>query len=62
LKDYENLESHGLKLDELAVYKNEDEDNIDLLIIVGGDGTLLWALQYFTHRIPPPILAFSNVT
>lgn len=61
MKDYKNLEGHSLNTDDLCVYNKENEENIDLLVIVGGDGTLLWALQYFSHRIPPPILAFSNV-
>ena len=42
-------------------YKEEEEHNIDLLIVIGGDGSILWALQYFHHRVSPPILAFSKV-
>jgi len=44
-----------------TAYKEEEELNIDLLIIIGGDGSILWALQYFHHRITPPILAYSKV-
>jgi len=43
-------------------YKEEEEHNIDLLIVIGGDGSILWALQYFHHRVSPPILAFSKGT
>ena len=45
----------------LIPYQEKDEQNIDLLIVVGGDGTILWALQYFSKRIAPPVLAFASV-
>ena len=47
--------------DSLIPFQEKDEMNIDLLIVIGGDGTILWALQYFTKRITPPVLAFSSV-
>jgi NAD kinase len=43
-------------------YKEEEEMEVDLLIIIGGDGSILWALQYFHNRITPPILAYSKGT
>jgi len=40
----------------------DDEANIDLIIVIGGDGSILWALKYFQHREAPPVLAFSKGT
>lgn len=42
-------------------YDLETEKKIDLLIIIGGDGSVLWALQYFKNKVPP-VLAFGRVT
>lgn len=47
---------------QFSIYREEEEQNIDLLIIIGGDGSILWGLQYFHKRITPPILAFSKGT
>lgn len=44
-----------------SIYREEEEQNIDILLVIGGDGSILWALQYFHKRITPPILAFSKV-
>lgn len=49
-----------LETKDLIEFKNEDSDKIDLLIVVGGDGTVLWALQYFKNHVPP-IIAFGKV-
>jgi NAD+ kinase len=43
-------------------FNGEEETTIDLLVIIGGDGSILWALQYFQNSIPPPVLAFSKGT
>jgi NAD kinase len=61
LPDFEPFKDEKFLLDKLKTYNCKLEDAMDLSIIVGGDGTILWALQYFSHRIPPPIMAFSNV-
>jgi len=38
----------------------KDELKIDLLITIGGDGTILWSLRYFQHRVSPPIITFDK--
>ena len=37
------------------------EKQIDFMVIVGGDGAVLWGLQYFKDKVPP-VLAFGRVT
>ena len=43
-------------------YKLQDDDcfkaNVDLVITIGGDGTLLYAASLFQHSMPP-VIAFS---
>ena len=45
----------------LKEFSGEEESQIDFLIIVGGDGSILWALQYFQNSKVPPIISFSQV-
>ena len=51
----------NLSMDDLIAYQQEDEYDIDLLVVVGGDGSILWSLLYFKDRIPPPVIAFGKV-
>jgi NAD kinase len=37
------------------------EHSIDLIITVGGDGTVLWASGLFQNRIVPPMVCFGKV-
>jgi len=41
--------------------KIKDEQEIDLAITVGGDGTILWTVSLFQNREVPPIIGFSKV-
>lgn len=41
--------------------KTKDENEIDLAITVGGDGTILWTVSLFQNREVPPIIGFSKV-
>lgn len=59
---FEELEA--FRTDETPVFsalKKEDVSDVNLLIIIGGDGSILWSLQYFSEDKIPPIVAFSNV-
>ncbi len=38
-----------------------DLNSINVIITVGGDGTILWAHKYFKHTSVPPIIAFDLV-
>ena len=53
-KDTNKLDFYGF---------NEDEEiKIDLAIVIGGDGSILWTLKHFQDaKNTPPILAFSKV-
>jgi len=47
----------------LVTFDHEkDEHKIDLIITIGGDGTILWALQYFQNRVSPPVITFDRGT
>jgi len=41
-------------------YTEDQENNIDFLIVIGGDGTIMYTLKYFQNRVVPPLLAFSK--
>jgi NAD kinase len=43
-------------------FNDEEANTIDLLVVIGGDGSILWALQYFQNSGAPPVLAFSKGT
>ena len=43
------------------VYSENNGKNLDLLITIGGDGTILWTLNMFQSTIPPPVLGFGKV-
>jgi NAD kinase len=38
----------------------EIKDQIDYIITLGGDGTLLWAAKQFNTSAVPPIVAFAH--
>ncbi|AMD21337.1 HER058Cp [Eremothecium sinecaudum] len=45
-----------------VLYKGEDRDIVDktdLMVSLGGDGTILHAVSMFSHAEVPPVLAFS---
>lgn len=44
---------------EFDTVKHEME--IELLITVGGDGTILWTVNYFQHRAMPPMFTIDRV-
>lgn len=45
-----------------TIFDNEkDELDIDLIITIGGDGTILWAVSLFQKRDVPPIIGISKV-
>ncbi|CAD8175033.1 unnamed protein product [Paramecium pentaurelia] len=46
----------------LFVFNQESIPQIALIIVVGGDGTVLYALRQFQGFEPPPILAFQKGT
>ncbi|CAD8084777.1 unnamed protein product [Paramecium sonneborni] len=46
----------------LYVLNQEQIPSISLIIVVGGDGTVLYALRQFQSHEPPPILAFQKGT
>ncbi|CAD8086093.1 unnamed protein product [Paramecium sonneborni] len=46
----------------LYVFTKEQITLISLIIVVGGDGTVLYALRQFQSQEPPPILAFQKGT
>lgn len=53
-KDTNKLDFYGLS--------DGEEVNIDLAIVIGGDGSILWTLKHFQDaKNTPPILAFSKV-
>lgn len=41
--------------------KIKNENDIDLALTVGGDGTILWTVSLFQNREVPPIVGFSKV-
>lgn len=41
--------------------KIKNENDIDLALAVGGDGTILWTVSLFQNRDVPPIIGFSKV-
>ena len=41
--------------------KTKHEEEIDLAVTVGGDGTILWTVSLFQNREVPPIIGFSKV-
>jgi NAD+ kinase len=46
----------------LTVWKNngiEDQKLINLIITMGGDGTICWAAKQFSGNYQPPMLCFS---
>lgn len=57
LRDYPNVKQtlHGVRTFSEADHL---ERSIDLVITIGGDGTLTWAVNLF-HRGMPPVLAFA---
>ena len=61
LPEYKLFLPPKLSLNDLTSFEEEDEHEIDLLVVVGGDGTILWSLLHFKSRVPPPILAFGKV-
>lgn len=42
-------------------YTADQENKIDLLVIIGGDGTIMYALKDFQNRVAPIVVAFSQV-
>lgn len=36
------------------------KDDIDYIITLGGDGTLLWAAKQFNTRVIPAMISFSQ--
>lgn len=36
-----------MNIDDMVVYTPEDEHKIDIAVIVGGDGSILWTLKFF---------------
>ena len=45
----------------LKPYTEDQELNIDLVVTIGGDGTILYALKNFQQKVAPPVLAYSRV-
>jgi NAD kinase len=46
----------------LNVFINKDEEarkSIDLIVTLGGDGTILWASKQFHGNYSPPFVCFS---
>ena len=62
ISDYKLFLPQSLDLDDLNIFKEEKDLEIDLLIIVGGDGSILWSLLSFRDRAPPPVVAFGKVS
>ena len=56
-----NMESFISESKLISFNESEHENIIDLIITIGGDGTILWCLKYFQNRKAPPILSFSGV-
>ena len=56
-----NMESFISESKLISFNEFEHENIIDLIITIGGDGTILWCLKYFQNRKAPPVLAFSGV-
>ena len=38
------------------------EMEIELIFTVGGDGTILWTVNYFPNRALPPLFTIDRVT
>lgn len=47
---------------QLVVGLGEDGKEVDLVLTVGGDGTILYASSLFRKGIAPPVLSFSMGT
>mmetsp|Transcript_35342 Transcript_35342/g.31801 ORF Transcript_35342/g.31801 Transcript_35342/m.31801 type:complete len:155 (-) Transcript_35342:457-921(-) len=62
LEEFKSIDYEGINKDELYPFQPEDEKKIDLIIVVGGDGSILWCLKFFQNRIAPPIVTFSKGT
>ena len=61
---FESIYKQNIRVDlepkDLINFDEKDAEKIDLLITIGGDGTVLWALQYFKASVPP-IISFGKV-
>lgn len=63
--EVEKLEEFRNLSKELTIsYKSRatQDSNIDLVITVGGDGTILWALKFFRNFPIPPLISFDAVS
>jgi NAD+ kinase len=43
----------------LKIFEREDCNDVELVIIIGGDGTVLWGNHLFTGHKKPPFLTFN---
>lgn len=55
-----HCEQKGLSFDNYNVFSEENHDEIDYIITLGGDGTLLWATKQFNRGAVPPLITFSQ--
>jgi NAD kinase len=63
LEEYKTKNVENFNIENIKAFDAEkDERIIDLLITIGGDGTILWALKYFQHKSSPPIITFDRGT
>jgi len=63
-KNLEELQEQAPKdynLKDIKEFNSQNEMTIDLLVVVGGDGSILWALMHFKNRVPPPVVGFGKV-
>lgn len=53
------LESAYQGKDKIEVFSQESRELIDLLLVLGGDGTVMWASKLFGDEKIPPVISFN---